>query len=233
MMASHKGGLLGSIDKDVQSGAHGYTSFALKIYDYLVLGFMSNFVWRCSTSKVMIPFFQANVRGSTRLLDIGVATGYFLEHGNIPYDTEVTLCDLNPNCLIKAKERFGRPGTRTLAHDIFQPLPAAEKQFDAISMIYLLHCLPGPTSRKCSVLAHIKHNLTPDGVMFGSTVLGPTGNHYWFSRFALKRLNKKQHMDNLRDTETEFTETLRANYHDVNTRTVGALFMWTASRPIV
>ena len=212
-------------------GANNYTKLALIIYDYFVLKFMSSIVWRCSTSKVMVPFFRANV--SKRHLDIGVGTGYFLEHGNIPLDAEVTLCDLNQNSLDKAKARLGRPNTHCLLHDIFEPLPDTVGPFDSISLLYLLHCLPGPTSRKTNVLKHLKRNITPDGVLFGSTILGEDGNHTGLSRLALRRINRKRRMGNLEDTEREFEEALRKNYHDVKTWTVGAVFLFTARRPIV
>lgn len=197
-------------------GAHGYTNYALIIYDYLVLMFMSFFVWRCSTTKTMLPFFRANV--SKRHLDIGCGTGYFLEHGNIPLDAEVSLCDLNQNCLEKSKARFGRPNTECLLHNIFQPLPSDAGPFDSISMFYLLHCLPGPVSRKCEIFKHLKYNLSADGVLFGSNVLGPTGDHTWLSRLALRRLNYLSHMDNMGDTRAAFEEALRENYHEVDTK---------------
>ena len=132
---------------------------------------MSYFFWRCSTTQVTLPFFRSHVRRTH--LDIGVGTGYFLQHSHLAPDAPITLCDLNANCLEKTKERLGRPDLDCLHHDILEPLPESVGSFDSISLMFLLHCLPPPQKRKCQVLCMLKHHLKPDGVLFGCTVLGP------------------------------------------------------------
>ena len=218
-------------EKPGASGAAYYTKLMLVFYDYFVLGFMSTFVWRCSTRKIMIPFMQSFV--TKNHLDIGCGTGYFLQHGKIPPDGDLALCDLNTNCLNKAKERLRRPKTQILLHDILEPLPDTVGPFDSISMFYLLHCLPGPTSRKTLVLKMLKRHLTPDGILYGCTILGPnSGNQTWLSKFALGRINRKGHMGNLGDTEIEFVEAFRKNYRDVDTWIEGSMMLFKAKGPI-
>ena len=51
-------------------------SFLTRVYDHYVLGFNMNYVWGCSTKKVLLPFFSDNF--SQQHMDIGVATGFFL-----------------------------------------------------------------------------------------------------------------------------------------------------------
>lgn len=209
-------------------GAHGYNNFALAIYDFLVLYLMNTFVWRCPTARTLLPFFRRNVH--SRHLDLGCGTGYYLEHGNIAPDVTVTLCDLNAACLQKATSRLARTDARCLQHDILQPLPNHEGPFDSVSMFFLLHCLPASPSRKCEVFKHLKYVLSTHGIIFGATILGPSGNHTWLSRRALRRLNYLRHFSNMSDSKEEFENALRENY-EVETREVGACLLFLASTP--
>ena len=217
----------------VNQGAHGYNSLTLAIYDYFVLYFMSTWIWRCSTSKVTLPLFRKNV--SKRHLDIGVGTGYFTKCGKLPSKSELTLCDLNMDCLEMAKARLGRPDVKCniLYHDVFDPLADTAGPFESISMFYLMHCLPGPCSRKAAIFSHLKHNMTPDGVICGANVLGEPRFHTRLSWWSLNRINRKEHMDNLGDNEAEFTAALRKNFHEVVTQVIGAVFVFEARRPIL
>ena len=216
-------------------GAAAYSSFTLFIYDYFVLKFMAFFFWRCSTSAVLEPFFRSHVSRNGHHLDIGVGTGWFLEHANLsPPSSSITLIDLNANCLQKAKARLNRIDLDCIQHDILEPLPPDIGPFDSISMMYLLHCLPPPQSRKGQVLAMLRHHLKPGGVLFGCTILGPfSGNQTRLSKFALKRINAKNRMGNLDDTEEGFVEVLRKNYGSVESLVVGSMLVFTARDPIM
>ena len=59
----------------VEAGQAVYSPFVLRMYDWFVLGFSSRFIWRCPASE-MRRLYDRNV--SSRHLDIGVGTGYFL-----------------------------------------------------------------------------------------------------------------------------------------------------------
>ncbi|MCJ1264140.1 hypothetical protein MMC22_004011 [Lobaria immixta] len=213
-------------------GASVYNNFVLLVYDYLALRFMTFFVWRCSASSVILPFFRSHVRQNH--LDIGVGTGWFLQHSHLPSDASITLCDLNANCLEKTKSRLNRPDLDCIQHDILDPFPQEVGTFDSISLMHLLHCLPPPQARKGQVLAMLKSHLRPGGVLFGCTILGlNSGNQTWLSRRALQSANLKGHMGNLNDTEEGFVEVLRKNYNDVSTTIVGSTLLFTARDPIM
>ncbi|MDH0746121.1 class I SAM-dependent methyltransferase [Pseudomonas sp. GD03842] len=211
------------------AGAAVYSPLTLALYDAWVLGVSNRFAWRCGTQSVLLPFFRANVR--PRHLDIGVGTGYYLAKAQLSSQTQVTLLDLNPSSLEAAKRRINRPGTRTIQHDVFKPIPGGER-FDSISLFYLLHCLPGPLEAKSAVFAHLKHNLQPGGVLFGATILGDSAGHNGFGRKLMAVYNKKGIFGNREDTEAGFETQLREHFSDVTLRREGCVLLFRAAQPI-
>lgn len=228
-MAQSKEALLS--EKAGVPGAAVYSKVLLVFYDFFILKIMGSIFWRCSTAQVALPFFRSHMRRNH--LDIGVGTGWFLQHSHPAPDAPITLCDLNANCIEKTKERLGRPDLRGLQHDILEPLPESIGTFHSISLMYLLHCLPPPQERKCQILSMLKHHLKPDGVLFGCTVLGAkSGNQTWWSKWALRRINRKGRMGNLDDTEEMFVEALKKNYSQVQSQVVGSMLIFSARQPI-
>ena len=166
-----------------------------------VLGIVSTFAWRCRTKSVLLPFFRKNV--GHKHLDIGVGTGYYLHHANLPADTQVALLDLNANSLEVAKRRFGRNGTPCVLH-IFKPLPSELGKFDSMSMFYFFHCLPGSPEDKYSIFEHLKRNLTENGCVYGANILGKDVKHNLFGKTILKFGNKDGFFHNMVSSTTWF-----------------------------
>ena len=196
-------------DTRLPSGAKSYSGWRLAIYDRWVLGVVNTYAWKCPTSTRLLPPFRDNIRASH--LDIGVGTGWYLEHANISPDTMVMLCDLSPSALEAAKARLqDQIDVRTLQADILQPLPI-KNRFDSASMFFLVHCLPGPVQNKTIIFDHIRHNLTPNGVLTGATVLGPHRGWVdkWFGSLIRYFVNK----DGIMDNKTDNPETLIAALH--------------------
>ncbi|MGI3746867.1 MAG: class I SAM-dependent methyltransferase [Janthinobacterium lividum] len=212
------------------AGAAVYSPLTLALYDAWVLGISNRYAWRCPTDEVLLPFFRATVRAHH--LDIGVGTGYYLAKAKLPPNTQITLMDLNPSSLAAAKRRIGRPDTRTLQHDVMTPIPGNER-FDSISLFYLLHCLPGPLDAKAAIFAHLKHNLTPDGVLFGATILGDEAGHNGFGRKLMAVYNKKGIFGNSQDTQAGFEAHLRTHFRDVTLKREGVVLLFRAAQPIV
>jgi SAM-dependent methyltransferase len=212
------------------AGAAVYSPLTLAVYDAWVLGISNRYAWRCPTREVLLPFFRANVR--PRHLDIGVGTGYYLAKAQLSSQTHVTLLDLNPSSLEAAKRRIGRPGTRTLQHDVMQPIPG-EERFDSISLFYLLHCLPGPLDAKAAIFGNLKHNLQPGGVLFGATILGDEAQHNGFGRKLMQVYNKKGIFGNRGDTQVGFEAHLREHFRDVTLKREGCVLLFRAAQPIV
>lgn len=83
-------------------------------------------------------------------MDVGVGTGYFPynrhNQGN-QWPQQLTLVDINEKCLESASKRVGLPDrTNSIVTNVLDnwlTLPGVDHgQFDSISLMHVLHCLP-------------------------------------------------------------------------------------------
>lgn len=157
--------------RDVMLGAGVYNRWILHIYDPLVIWFENPFVWRCPSDEIL-AFYNQHISGHH--LDVGVGTGYFLDRCRFPTEhPRVALLDLNPNALRFTARRLRRYHPAVYLANVLEPIPHALPKFDTIGMNFLLHCLPGPLAVKGRrVFRNLKPFLKPDGLLFGSTILG-------------------------------------------------------------
>jgi len=200
------------------------------IYDIWVLGITNTYIWRCSTRNVLLPFFKKHKAANH--LDIGVGTGYFLANADFPKDAEVTLVDLNPDSLAVASSRIAHLRTQCIEHDITHPLPIpAEQKFDSISLMYLLHCMPGPPEQKAKIFKHLRGNLAEDGVIYGATVLGKGVEHNWAGRWLMQTYNRRGIFGNLNDAAEVFLKELKACFEDVEAEIRGCVLLLVARNP--
>ncbi|CAG7918034.1 unnamed protein product [Penicillium olsonii] len=209
-------------------GAWMYNRVMLAVYDIWVLGVVNTYAWHCPTKTMQLPFFKKHL--SSRHLDIGPGTGYYLANAGIPATTSVSVLDLNPNCLEDAKAALARPDLPTFLADVLEPLPLEEK-YGSISTFYLIHCLPGPLERKMVLYKNLKYHLEQDGVVYGTTILG-TGVFNWFGKIIMHFLNKGRVFDNRGDGEVGIREALKKDYKVVKTEVVGNIMFFEASQPI-
>ncbi|GKZ25088.1 hypothetical protein AbraIFM66951_001601 [Aspergillus brasiliensis] len=215
-----------------------YTPWRLFIYDIWVLGIVSTFAWGCRISKYLIPLFRLNI--GKNHLDIGAGTGYYLNHAQIPRDTNLTIADNEPHALNVALARCTHPSTQThgIVTDILQPFPfpapkEEKDKFDSISMYYLLHCLPVPMATKCKIFTHLKKYMTHDGVIHGANVLGKgVRKDNWFAAIIRRGCLKHGVFHNEQDNAWEFERALRENFREVETWVVGSVFVFRAKGPI-
>jgi ubiquinone/menaquinone biosynthesis C-methylase UbiE len=152
----------------IEAGQAAYSPLVLRFYDLLVLGLSNHYLWRCPTAEI-VNLHDRNV--TARHLDIGVGTGYYLDHARWPdRNPSITLVDLDPNSLAAASHRLARFAPRSVRADCLEPLPLGEK-FDSVSLCYLFHCLPGTLPEKTVVLDHLQRVLAPGARVFGATIL--------------------------------------------------------------
>jgi SAM-dependent methyltransferase len=208
-------------------GQSGYNPVMLAIYDPWVLGFMSRVVLH-----VPIPPFVERYRANLghRHLDVGPGTGYFIAKAAPPEGTEITLLDPNPHVLHRAGKRLASLSPTVVEADVMKPLPIAGP-FDSAALSFVLHCLRGPDANKAIAIRNIADVLTPEGVLFGGTVLGLGERHTKPARAFLRAANKQGGFDNAGDTADGLRTILSESFHDVDVETVGSAAMFTAERP--
>ena len=214
-------------DDPAYDGQREYTPVFLRIYDPVILGFFTRVVWRCPTPR-LVEEYRRHVRH--RHLDVGPGTGYFLERAGLPEHSPVTLLDPNVHVLGHASQRLQHLDITTVEADVCKSLPV-DGPFDSAALAGVLHCLPGPLSRKAGAVANVAAVLAPTGVLFGSSILGTTGSHTWLSRRALDVLNRRGTFDNLGDTQEGLSEILRASFDEVVLETIGSMAIFAAASP--
>jgi SAM-dependent methyltransferase len=208
-------------------GQAGYNRFLLAIYDPWVIGFMARAVWRTPVPPVVDRYRRHLGR---RHLDVGPGTGYFIEKAAPPAGTEVTLLDPNPNVLARSSRRLAALHPTTVEADVMKPLPV-DGPFDSAALSFVLHCLRGPQSNKAVAIRHVANVLTPDGVLFGSTVLGIAERHTPQARAVLRAFNWHGDFDNLGDTAEGLREILQESFEKVEVDVIGSAAHFTATRP--
>ena len=214
-------------DDPAYAGQSEYTPFFLRIYDPVILGFFTRVIWRCPTSR-LVEGYRRHVRPLH--LDVGPGTGYFLERAGLREGSPVTILDPNVNVLDYASRRLQGLDITVVEADVCKPLPLAEP-FDSAALQGVIHCLPGPLHRKAVAVANVAAVLAPTGVLFGASILGPSGRHTRLARSVLKANNRRGTFDNLGDTEDGLGEILSASFERVELDTVGSMAIFAATNP--
>ena len=214
-------------DDPAYKGQADYTRALLNAYDPIVIGFVSWFVWHCP-SEPFLDGYRRNIRDGH--LDVGPGTGYCIEKSGLPDGSRVTLLDPNPNVLRHASRKLRRYDVRAVEADVLKPLPV-EGPFESAAMNMVIHCLPGPLTRKALAVQNVAAVLSPTGTLFGATILGRSGNHSWLARRVLTAFNRRGAFDNLDDSEEGLREILSASFEQVELRTVGSAAIFSARGP--
>lgn len=214
-------------DDPAYRGQADYTPRMLAAYDRVAIGFVAEVVWRCPPEP-FLENYRRNIRD--RHLDVGPGTGYCVERSGLADGSSVTILDPNPNVLRYAAGKLGRYEVTEVEADVLKPLPV-DGPFDSAGMNMVLHCLPGPLTRKALAIQNIAAVLSPTGTLFGATILGRSADHTWLARRVLTAFNWRGAFDNLDDTEDGLREILGASFEDVELDTVGSAAVFTARKP--
>lgn len=208
-------------------GQAGYNPLLLAIYDVWVLKFMARAVWKTPIPPV-VERYRRHL--GARHLDVGPGTGYFIEKAGPPAGTEITLLDPNPHVLKHVSRRLASMAPATVEADVMKPLPV-DGPFDSAALSFVLHCLRAPMTNKATAIRNIADVLTPDGVLFGGTVLGLRESHTRPARAFLRAVNKKGDFDNLEDTVEGLRGILDASFRDVEIEVAGSAALFSATVP--
>ena len=208
-------------------GQKEYTPFFLSIYDWFVLTFMTGVVWKMPKTPIVERYHRLV---GHRHLDVGPGTGYFLDKADLASDTEITLLDPNVNVLRHSARRLESMRPRTVEADVLKPLPV-DGPFDSAGLNGVIHCLPGPQLAKAAAVRNIASVLTPEGTLFGMTILGSSAEHTALARFFLKRVNQRGTFDNLGDTAEGLREILEGSFRHVDVEVDGSVAHFIAVYP--
>jgi hypothetical protein len=214
------------IDQTAIAGQAAYTRRTLDVYDVVVLGLSNALIWKCPTTRLLDHY---NEHVTDKHLDVGVGTGWFLDHCRFPSGRpEITLLDLNPVCLERASARIRRYAPKAVQANVLEPVPLETGPFGSIGLNYLLHCLPGTLARKAVVFDHLKPFLAPGAALFGSTLLGEGVERSSMARALMRFYNTKGIFSNEQDSLERLHCELAARFEQVRVEVVGCAALFTA-----
>ena len=209
----------------IDAGQAVYTPLTLWLYDWFVLGFSNSMLWRCPSAQLR-AMYDRNV--SSNHLDIGVGTGYFLDHAQWPVEKpDIMLVDLNSHSLAAASSRIARYAPRTLNTDVFKPLPF-ERAFDSVGVCYLLHCLPGDMIQKCAIFDNIVPAMREGARVFGATILQGDAPRSRPAQWLMSFYNRKGVFSNAADTIADLGDELESRFSNVSITRHGAVAIFEA-----
>jgi hypothetical protein len=216
----------GAPDALAIAAAHAiYTPFMLSFYDRLVHGLSNRFAWRCPTER-MIALYRDNL--SSRHLEAGVGTGFFINRANPPSFEELTLLDINRHCLARSARRLARYHFLQCETNLLAPIASELEPADSVGLTYVLHCLPGTMSAKLKVVDHLRPAMNKNAVLFGATILGRGIEPNAPAQFLLRLYNGKGVFNNLDDDLAGLTGGLRSRFSQVDIETRGCVALFRA-----
>ena len=213
-----------SLMEQIEAGQALYTPTILSIYDLFVLGVSNRLIWRCPT-PLQLAHYHRHV--SANHLDVGVGTGYFLDHCRFPSPMpRIGLMDLNPNSLTFTAQRIARYRPETYQRNVLEPIAFDGEKFDSVGVNYLLHCLPGSMEAKAVLFDCLKPLLNPGAVIFGTTLLHEGVHRNPVARQLMAFYNRKGVFSNSEDSLEGLTRVLNQRFAEVSVEVVGcgALF---------
>jgi ubiquinone/menaquinone biosynthesis C-methylase UbiE len=192
----------------------------LKYYDRL-LEFTCNRVWHCPIRRTL-ELYRRHL--SSNHLEVGVGTGYFLEHSHLPgSEPRLALLDLSPHCLKGTATRLSRYAPEVYRANALAPIELSVRRFDSIAMNYVLHCMPGALPEKGVAFANLKPLLNASGVLFGSTVLRHGVRCDLGAKAFMRLYNARKVFCNLEDNLADLRQALEATFHNVQIEVIGCV----------
>lgn len=215
-------------ENDAKRGQAIYTKSFLIFYDLSVLGFFCRFIWRCPSYRILELY---NQYVSANHLDIGVGTGYFLDHCRFPVaNPRLALMDLNSNSLEMSKNRLERYNPEIYNVSVLDINKTELRNFDSIALTNLLHCLPGTMKMKGIVFENIRSLLNPGGVIFGSTILWNGVDNSFLAKYFINVNNARGVMTNKQDDLDGLKRNLEQHFSESYVKTIGSMALFWARK---
>jgi hypothetical protein len=206
-------------------GIKAYTPLFLQLYDFLVIGIFTAWFWKCEGQRYIDMYRK---HAAARHADIGVGTGYFLDHAGFDSATQkIALIDLNENCLRYTARRLERFSPDCYVKNAFEPI-AVGRRFDSICIGGLIHCAPGSMQEKGKIFDAIAPLCTPDTTVFGYTLVGQGAPMAWYAKVLMRTMNMLRVVDNRGDSEAALRAELSQRFTQVHVWLVGCNAFFTA-----
>lgn len=217
---------MNSASDESTAGQAVYSKRVLSFYDLWVLGISNSLIWKCRTKNILCWLNQSLTANH---LDVGVGTGYYLDHCTFPTaEIRLGLLDLNANSLEVTAKRVSRCVPEKYQADILRPLPDQPRKFDSVSLNYLLHCLPGNLKTKATLFDHLTPWLNSGAIISGSTILHQGVPRGIIARRLMRVYNQKQIFSNTFDSLDELQSQLAIRYTNVEIDVIGCVAFFRA-----
>jgi len=208
-----------------RNGIKAYTPLFLHLYDFLVIGIFTRFFWKCEGRRYIEIYRQ---HAGTRHADIGVGTGYFLDHAGLDESRQrIALIDLNENCLRHTAQRLQSFAPECHVRNAFQSIAIGHK-VDSICIGGLIHCAPGTMQQKGRIFDAIAPLCTPGTTLFGYTLVGKGAPMSWYARALMGFMNWLRVVDNRGDSPELLHAELSQRFSQVEVWLVGCNAFFTA-----
>jgi ubiquinone/menaquinone biosynthesis C-methylase UbiE len=226
----------GPFQPKYSGGYEIYRKSVLRHYDWLVHGVSNALVWRVPTRKIH-RLYQQNLSDSH--LEIGVGTGKFLvKHGSKDSNSRLVIADASHDCLEWTSERLQKKQIPldAIVQVNFGSAQSIEidlgRRFQSVGLNYVLHCLPGIQAKQ-RALEFIKFHLMPEGVLFGTTLIGVPPSHYLPARWLEKKYQKLGVFSNQEDSICSIAQLLAEHFDEVSCVPRGRAIFFRTSQPRV
>jgi len=214
-------------DKKAHRAAALYSKLLLSVYDLYVYKFAAPIAFRCPVENMEALYRKYCAK---QHLEIGVGTGHFLQKAHEwRLLQDITLLDLNPNCLQITAEKL--TGLTVSCHEanILKPLNLGNKRFGSVGLNFVLHCVPGSFKEKGVVFKSLKPYLLPEAVVFGSTAIYKSQQKNLLAPVVMNAYNALGIFNNKQDEKQDLIDGLSAEFKYVNIEQIGNILFFVAS----
>ena len=136
--------------------------------------------------------------------------------------------DLNLNSLRAASTRLARYHPHAHQANVLEDWGLPPESYDSVALTHILHCLPGSIPDKRPAFEQARKALTPNGALFGATILGPQADHNPPGRATINLNNRLGVMSNQHDTPEALATELQRHFTSHELEIVGTVALFSA-----
>lgn len=221
------------------AGATSYPSNH-RLYDFVVYEINCRFGWGVRRRQIEALYLKF-AGASDSHCEVGLASPSFVL-ASVPKHCAVLLVDVDSDWLEKGKatmSSLGYTSVEILRHDVTAPVQPWRTftmedapRHRSLGINFVFHCIPGrlDISSKGMAFQHLKVLLEPDGVLFGSTILGDQhmGLHTAFGRIVMNKFNNSGVFGNRLDNVEDLRASLEHAFRRYEVALVGAVAVFAA-----